>query len=438
MAKFTRRDFLTTTAAAAASTAFPGLASAAGTETKLIFKPEKGAKLNVLRWHAFVQGDADQWKVNTENFTKQTGIPVKVDDVGWEDVRAKAALAARVGSGPDIIISWFDDPEQFPDKLLDVSDLANHLGKTYGGWYDVCKRYGMHRGKWIAIPLGSNGNAIAYRQSMIKAVGFDSVPTDLAGFLKLCQALHAKGTPAGFAFGHAVGDANNFCHWMLWSHGGKVANPKGQVVLDSPETVAALEYGAELYKTFIPGTLGWNDTSNNRAFLDSQISLTANGISLYYSAKTSKDPKMNAMAQDMAHTHFPVGASGKHTEIMQISQFMHYKYSKYPNAAKAYTQYMMEANQYNPWMESSIGYVSQPLAAYANNPVWSDPKITVYRDSTAIMLDNGYDGPLGPASAAVMANYVVVDMFAAVASGSKSAKQAAAEAAERAKRYYKA
>ncbi|MGS1117795.1 ABC transporter substrate-binding protein [Castellaniella sp. UC4442_H9] len=437
MAKFTRRDFLTTTAAAAASTAFPGLAAAADTGTKLLHAPEKGAKLNVLRWHAFVQGDADQWKVNTEKFTKQTGIPVKVDDVGWEDVRAKAALAARVGSGPDIIISWFDDPEQFPDKLIDVSELGDYLGKKYGGWYDVCKRYGRHGGKWIAIPLGSNGNAIAYRQSMVKAAGFDGVPTDLAGFLKLCQALQAKGTPAGFAFGHAVGDGNNFCHWLLWSHGGKVANPKGQVVLNSPETVAALEYATQLYKTFIPGTLGWNDTSNNRAFLDSQISLTANGISLYYSAKTSKDPKMNAMAQDMAHSHFPVGASGKHTEIMQISQFMHFKYSKYPNAAKAYTQFMMEADQYNPWMESSIGYVSQPLKAYESNPVWNDPKITVYRDSTGIMLDNGYDGPLGAASAAVMANYVVVDMFAAAVSGSKTPKQAAADAAERAKRYYK-
>jgi multiple sugar transport system substrate-binding protein len=146
---------------------------------------------------------------------------------------------------------------------------------------------------------------------------------------------------------------------------------------------------------------------------------------------------MNAMAQDMAHSHFPVGASGKHTEIMQISQFMHFKYSKYPNAAKAYTQFMMEADQYNPWMESSIGYVSQPLKAYESNPVWNDPKITVYRDSTGIMLDNGYDGPLGAASAAVMANYVVVDMFAAAVSGSKTPKQAAADAAERAKRYYK-
>ena len=49
---------------------------------------------------------------------------------------------------------------------------------------------------------------------------------------------------------------------------------------------------------------------------------------------------------------------------MQITQMMLFKYSKYPNAAKAYLQFMMEPEQYNPWMEAAIGYVSQPLKAY--------------------------------------------------------------------------
>ena len=438
MADFTRRDFLMTTAAAAASTVLPGAAMAADAGTKLNYTPEKGANLHILRWARFVQGDADLWTANTKKFTEQTGIPVQVDNVGWEDVRAKAALAARVGSGPDMILGWFDDPEQFPTKLMDVSDLANYLGKKYGGWYDVCKSYGMQNGKWLAIPLGVVGNALVFRQSHIKAAGFDTVPTDLAGFLKLCQGLQAKGTPAGFALGHAVGDANNYAHWLLWSHGGMMVNPKGHVVINSPETIAALEYATQLNKTFIPGTLGWNDASNNKAFLDGQISLTANGISIYYAAKNSTDPKLQAIAQDIEHAHLPVGTTGKHTELMQITQMMLFKYSKYPNATKAYTQFMMEAAQYNPWMQASIGYVSQPLKAYASNPIWSDPKAKVFADSAAIMLDNGYDGPLGPASAAVMADYVVVDMFAAAVSGSKTPKQAAADAAERAKRYYKA
>ncbi len=44
-------------------------------------------------------------------------------------------MAANVGSGPDIILSTNDDSHQYPDKLLDVSDLSEYLGKKYGRWY---------------------------------------------------------------------------------------------------------------------------------------------------------------------------------------------------------------------------------------------------------------------------------------------------------------
>jgi multiple sugar transport system substrate-binding protein len=436
--KTTRREFIVSTAALAAASAF-GFGPNAVAAEPLRFTPEKGAKLRVLRWKRFVQGDEDLFNANTKKFTELTGVEVRVDNEGWEDVRPKAAVAANVGSGPDIIIGWFDDPHQYPDKLVDLSDVANYLGNKYGGWYDVCKAYGMKDGKWIGLPLGVVGNAIVYRESHVKAAGFDGIPKDTAGFLKLCQAMKAKGTPPGFALGKAVGDGNNWAHWLLWSHGGKLVDDKGNVVVNSPETIAALEYAKQLYPTFVPGTLSWQDPSNNKAFIDGQISLTANGISIYYSAKQSPDPKLQEMAKDINHARFPIGPVGKPTELMQITQSMLFKYSKYPNAAKAYLQFMMDADQYNPWMKAAIGYVSQPLKAYEANPVWTeDPKHTVYRDGAAIMLPNGYSGPLGVASAAAMADYIVLDMVAEAASGARSPKEAAERAASRAARYYKA
>jgi multiple sugar transport system substrate-binding protein len=438
MSKLTRRDFIKTTAGAAAATALASPAFGAAPGTTLRYPPEKDAKLRVLRWKRFVQGDEDLWIANTKKFTAQTGIEVRIDNEGWEDVRPKAAVAANIGSGPDIIVGWFDDPHQYPDKLVDMSDLANYLGNKYGGWYDVCRNYGTRNGKWIAIPLGVIGNAIVYRDSHIKAAGFEAIPKDSAGFLKLCQALQAKGTPAGFALGKAVGDANNWAHWLVWSHGGRMVDEKGTVIINSPETWAALEYAKQLYPTFIQGTLSWQDPSNNKAFLDGQISLTANGISIYYAAKNSQDPKLLEMAADIQHARFPIGPVGKPTELMQITQMMAFKYSKYPNAAKSYMQFMMEADQYNPWMQAAIGYVSQPLKAYEKNPVWTtDPKATPYRDGGSIMLEHGYAGPLGYASAAVMADYVMVDMVAEAASGAKTPQEAAARAAQRAERYYK-
>ena len=107
----------------------------------LSFKPEKGAKLRVLRWSRFVQGDIDAYMANVKKFTEKTGIEVRVDNEGWEDVRPKAAVAANTGAGPDIILSTNDDANLYPEKLLDVTDLAEYLGKKYGGWYPAVQAY---------------------------------------------------------------------------------------------------------------------------------------------------------------------------------------------------------------------------------------------------------------------------------------------------------
>jgi multiple sugar transport system substrate-binding protein len=441
MSRFKRRDFLKATAGVAAGTALgPGSAllstEAAAQQHK--FTPEKGAKLRVLRWKRFVQGDEDMWAENTKKFTKATGIEVRVDAEGWEDVRPKAAVAANVGSGPDIIISTFEDAHQYPEKLVDVTDVCNYLGGKYGGWYDVCKSYCTYKGKWIAVPMGCAGNALVYRISAMKAAGFDTFPKDLPGFLKLCQGLKAKGLPPGFALGNATGDGNTWTHWLVWAHGGKMVDEKNNVVINSPETIAALEYGKQMYETFVPGTLSWLDPNNNKAFLDGQIGVTLNGISIYYAAKTSQDAKLKEMAADIGHANLPVGPVGKTTELNLFFPMMLFKYSKYPNAAKAYLAFMMEKEQYEPWQQASIGYVTQPLKAYESNPIWtSDPKHTPYRDAMKIMLPNGYAGEMGYASAATMADFIMVNMVAEAASGAKSPKEAAERAKARAERYYK-
>jgi multiple sugar transport system substrate-binding protein len=439
MSKMTRRDFVKTTAGLAVGASLGGsLLGGEAAAADLTFKPEKDAKLRVLRWKRFVQGDEDQWAANTKKFTEKTGIQVRVDAEGWEDVRPKAAVAANVGSGPDIIIGWFDDPHQYPDKLVDVSDLANYLGKKYGGWYDIFPRYGQRNGKWIALPLGVIGNMLVYRESHVKAAGFDGVPKDLPGFLKLCQAMKAKGTPAGLALGHAVGDGNDWVHWLIWTHGAKLVDEKGNVAINSPETIAALEYAQQLYQTFAPGTLSWQDPHNNKAFLDGQCSLTNNGISIYYAAKNSQDPKLKEMAGDINHAHMPIGSVGKRTEFKQITQAMLFKHSKYPNAAKEYLRFMWEWEQFDPWMQASIGYVTGPLKVQETSKVWTaDPKHTPFKDECTGLLDNGYAFHLGAASAAAMADYILIDMVAEAASGAQTPKAAAARAEQRAQRYYK-
>ncbi len=440
MTNFTRRDMMKTTlgAGAAAVAAGTGLltpveAAAQAAAADL----EKGAKLRLLRWSQFVQGDIDQWMANTKKFTELTGVEVRVDREAWPDVAPKASVAANVGAGPDIVLDFFDVPHLFPDKVVPLNDIATDLGKKYGGWFPVAEKYAKRGNNWIGLPLGAAGACMVYRKSHMQAAGFSSFPKDMDGFLALCKALHAKGTPAGFALGNAVGDGS-WTYWLMWAFGGKMVDDKNNVVINSPETIKALEYAKQLYPTFISGTMGWLDPNNNKAFLDGQISLTNNGISVYYAAKNSQDPKIKALVDDIEHANFPIGPVGRPTELHLFSQAYVFKYCKFPKAAKAYLKFMWEKEQYEPWQMASIGYITHALQGYEQNAVWkSDPKNLPYRDTVKNMLWHGYSGQLGYSSAAALNDYIVNNMVAQAASGAKTPQEAAAEAEKRLIRVYK-
>jgi multiple sugar transport system substrate-binding protein len=183
----------------------------------------------------------------------------------------------------------------------------------------------------------------------------------------------------------------------------------------------------------IPGTASWNDASNNKAFLANDIHWTQNGISIYVAAQNNA----KQIAEDMNHAYMPIGPVGKPTEFQLFFNQMIFKYTKYPKAAKEFLRFMMEDEQINPWVTASIGYVTPALTVYEKHPVWNDPKATPYRDSMKIMLPSGYAGKMGYASAGALADFIVVNMVAEAASGSKTPKEAAERAQKRAERYYK-
>jgi multiple sugar transport system substrate-binding protein len=246
------------------------------------------------------------------------------------------------------------------------------------------------------------------------------------------------GHPAGFSLGHALGDANGYANWLLWTHNAYLVDEKGKIALDSKETIAALKYATELQKTLIDGTLQWNDSGNNQAYIAGKIGLTFNGISIYYALKNSPDPAQQAIAKDTSHQTQPFGMSKVAPQSATPMNAMIFKHTKYPNAAKDYIRYMMEAEQYGPWLSNCIGYWSQSLKAYSKMKFWdSDHNLAPFRTAMDTNFYDGYKGPVTASSSAVTANYSVVDMFAAVVTGNSTPEAAAKEAARAAARYYK-
>jgi multiple sugar transport system substrate-binding protein len=200
--------------------------------------------------------------------------------------------------------------------------------------------------------------------------------------------------------------------------------------------VKALEYCKTLSDTFIPGVASWNDSSNNKAYLAGELYCTSNGISIYIAAKD--DPTKKDLAEDTYHALYPVGPIGKPTELQLCVPMLAFNFTKYPNACKAFIDFMLEKEQFDKWLTASRGYLTQTLAAYESSPIWTaDPKNGPFSQASKRTLTAAGIGHVGEKAATAIADFIVVDMFANYCTGAKDAKTAVAEAERQLKRIYR-
>jgi multiple sugar transport system substrate-binding protein len=439
MQDFTRRSLLQGGTALAAAGALTGpalLDFAKAWAQAAPWKAEKGAKLTVMRWKRFVPAEDDAFNAMVAAFKTATGVEMNVFSESFEDVQPKASVAANTGSGLDVVWGLHTLPQLFPTQVLQMNDVADYLGKKYGGWTDAAAITCKQGNNWLGIPVATIGGYMTYRKSAVEKAGFKDFPKDFPGFLELCKALKKNNTPAGMALGHASGDANGWLHWMLWGHGAYTVDKNDKVIINSPETMKALEYTKALTDTFIPGVASWNDGSNNKAYLSGELYCTANGISIYVAAKD--DPTKKDLTEDTDHALYPVGPIGKPTELQLTVPILAFKFTKYPNAAKAFIAFMLEKENYDKWLTGARGYLTHTLNAYDSSPVWTaDPKNQVFSQASKRALPASGIGTPGEKAATAIADFLVFDMFANYCTGRETAPGAIAIAERQLKRIYR-
>jgi multiple sugar transport system substrate-binding protein len=108
----------------------------------------------------------------------------------------------------------------------------------------------------------------------------------------------------------------------------------------------------------------------------------------------------------MNHAHLPAGLDGKTRELHLGFPILVFNFSKYPQTSKAFTAFMLEPAQFNPWIEAAQGYLSHFLKGYDANPIWTaDPNGTAWSSDRRSRSDwrrnlsgNATDNPARPRS----------------------------------------
>src|SRR4051812_50081359 len=94
----------------------------------------------------------------------------------FEDVQPKASVAANTGSGIDMAWGLHTLPQLFPTKVLKMNDVAEYLGKKYGGWTPAAENTRKLGDDWLRIPPATNRGALVYRQTPPQKGRFKEIP----------------------------------------------------------------------------------------------------------------------------------------------------------------------------------------------------------------------------------------------------------------------
>lgn len=236
-----------------------------------------------------------------------------------QDFVAKTITAVEAGNPPDFIYhARLTQQLHCYAALQSVSDTVEQAITTYGQPSAGHTRTNKIAGEWWAIPYINRGTGQFVRYSIFAGIGIDPL-TDLGTYAAIREACLALSKPDEqlYGWGRAVntdGDGQGCVTDILQNWGTQITNTDmTELTFNSPETLAAVEWLAELYTAaryaamLPPGILAWADSSNNEAYLAGNIAYTANAGSAYAKAKADGNP----VFEDTIVLNLPVGPRGE-------------------------------------------------------------------------------------------------------------------------------
>lgn len=423
MGKLSRRNFLKMGGAGLVG------AAALGSPLGRFAAHAQDTDLSLQTWGHFISSSNDILESLVSNWASNNSASVEINLAGFNQLSDTLATAAATGAGPDLVMMLHVRPHQFSEALVDVSDLVEEIGEANGGWFDIAREACQVDGVWRAMPWFLAAHAMVYREDLFAEAGYDVFPETWEGLLEAGTALKAMGSPLGFSVGRAEGDGNNFCYSLLWSFGGAVTDADDVIVLDSPETRAALEFCQQLYNDAMDdGVVTWDDGANNRAFLAGEISCTNNASSILWAGRRDQIEFIG----NTNHASYPAGPAGL-VQFSQVHSLGILDYTEDVDVAKDLLRYLNSQEVWLPMGVDTFAFNYPLFRSLEDNPAmpWNfDSKLAAFKGLAETGHTMGYPGNPSGAASEVAVNFVITDMFGSVCAGAASIDEAIATAIE--------
>ncbi len=428
------------TTAAASGSAPAGTTTAAASGPVGVLPPPdpakfKGQTLNMISRQEYFKGTEMALDASLTEWAKLTGIKVENnrvnEDTGELVAKLDASIKANNPSADIVYVDRFLGQLQQLGDIVDVSDIVAQMTTLFGPPEDAAKIALVIDGKWWGIPYFTNANGWFGRKDWLDEKGIKL--SEVKTLENMRDAALAISDPSKNRFGWGLttntgGDGTGTVTSAVYAWGGAVVADDGQkVVFNSPETVAAVTFLADIYtnpkwKNMLPpGINSWTDTGNNEAWLAGTIGFTQNAYTLYAKSKADTNPVYDKTA-------VIAGFTGPGTERIintpGVGYFCILKGAKNPELSKATAMYLASGGALLNVVKPSVGLL---MPAYKK--LWdSDPYYTngdasfpairqLVQGQLPIKTKGGYNFPQAPSpiyDQAVNGQHVLNDMMSEI------------------------
>jgi multiple sugar transport system substrate-binding protein len=399
-----------------------------------------GTSLSILCWQHFVPSFDEWFPTFLQEWGDANGVAVTLDQINTADIPAAFSAEVAAQQGHDII-EHIASLAQFEESVIDLRDVWEEATKRHGEPAENCKLNGYNptTDKYYSFVHGYAPDPANYRKSLWDAIGMTNGPTTfdelLDGGVKIWQE---QGVQMGLGMSQEI-DSQMAAQTMIWAFGGGIQDADENITINTPETVAAVEFMKNLFEGCMTDEVfGWNAASNNQLLVAGSASYILNSISAFRSAQTN--------APDVAKDIFfgtplegPAGPDWARAHAHAAFGYQVPTYSKNQATAKEFMLHLtanyaaaVEAGQlYNfPTFPSTAPDLVAEGGLLDNDPFGAEPpdKLNIMRNANDWTVNLGWPGPANALAGETQNTFILGNMMAKAARGELSPADAVAEA----------
>jgi ABC-type glycerol-3-phosphate transport system substrate-binding protein len=353
---------------------------------------EESGKQKLVVWDKaeYVEAYNKLSKQRLEEFGKQNNVEIEYIIVPTNDLKQKLLAAIEAKNQPDLVVIDDYAGKQFAgmNQLADVSSVLKNVNFTEAGLnVSKCTNGNYLVPMCILAPGAYLRKDVFEKHNLALPKTWDELKADAKIINDPQHDFYALGLPMGISGG---GDAEGFCRSVILSYGGVPIDANGKVTVNSPETKAALEFMASLYKEKLcpPSAITWDDMGNNTAYLAGSVGYIQNSGSVFTQLK-KENPELYAKT---AITGYMAGPKGTYT-LAGGNCFMIFKNPGHEDLAKKYIEYFFQKDFYSSFV-TEMGGMWQPVVVGAEeNDFWKKEENKGWLLSSQNAYPNIYPAP---------------------------------------------